>query len=153
MSINIYKELTTASKNDNMLNDSLEKIRGNGYINAWKREITFPEGDKNFRHDAHDIMADLTAHKQNEPDAYYCVTENDRRYVPIRNIIKMIGSDQLCIIIKKIINLLVHMNERYGFIHWNLNLDNLLINSLDGTSIKINNFDLSSTKNFQMTNF
>jgi hypothetical protein len=102
--INIYNELTDASKGDNILNRQLVKICSNGTLKRGNKQIKFTEGDWNVIPSISQEI-DLFIGKTGT-DVIYYVTEYDTRYTPLENLIKTIDEDQLCIMIKNIIKLL-----------------------------------------------
>jgi hypothetical protein len=150
--IKIYAELTNASMQDDVLNDQIVKIYSFGELKRDKqKKIILPGGQGNwYIYSRTPVWIDIvklmdTFHVDH---LFYYLTEYNNMYTPLANLITGINSDQLCILIKNIIKLLVHMNDEYGFIHWDLHLENLLINADDKISIKIYDFDFASTSRF-----
>lgn len=56
---------------------------------------------------------------------------------------KKMTNGQLCILHNNIINLLMYLNKRYNFIHWDLHLGNIFVKINNPTEFKIYDFDFS----------
>ncbi len=82
---------------------------------------------------------------------FYSILDFNPGYVTLNNYVntKNPPGERKCILAFNVLRMLAHINRRYGFIHWDLHGENLLINQFD--NFKFFDFDLSSTKNITNT--
>lgn len=176
--INIYYELNSLDKTDINITDKIVKMLDAGRIlgdNLGFDAIVrvFPDIDVQDNGTYDDIFAitiddedilfnntylfnQIINFRDKMGNLLYYVTEKDDDYVTMADIVRgkyYVGlEDKICPLIDHIFTTLEYLNNLYGFVHWDLHFDNLLIDTeLD--NFKLFDFDLSSTnqvKNYEI---
>lgn len=155
--IDIYKELTKAMQTDTQLEDKIIKIYGGSELNKGdKYEILVNDQkilfDKNNNANLFQKINNLFENKDLN-SIVYSVLDFNNNYMTLKTALNDNLIKDKCILLLNVLNTLNFLNKKYGFIHFDLHPENLLINvnekensNYETNKFKLFDFDLSWTK-------
>lgn len=144
---NIYIELNNIMENDNRIKDKIIKIYSNGKIRKNNNyELQFDQHIVSINSvNTTNIYNSINNLLRGEEMINYSVLEYNPQYETLSNLKKNSNID-ICYITKEILKTIYILNNEYDFIHFDLHLNNILVNPIFNT-FKIFDFDTSTTLN------
>lgn len=148
----IYQELKEQAEIDISIKGKIVEICDNGY---WKTDsiIKLSLHGNNYEFDFSKFKNDLDNISQKLPYLEFFVTKYDEKYMIFKNFVQInaekINNKILTDFYLNLFNLLFYLNQKIGFNHWDLHIENILLFLKNGTiRFKIFDFDLSTTNKF-----
>lgn len=157
--LDIYRELNGYMETDDKIKDKIIKIYAYGTlnngitfgINIGEQKISFDEFTNIPQYKKIQHMFSFALKKKerllNHNKLYYSVQEYNKNYDTLYNALSNLKIIDQCKVIEPTMQLLLYLNQKYGFSHLDLHSDNLLVNIKDnnGSKIKLFDFDFSTT--------
>ncbi|ARF08365.1 serine/threonine protein kinase [Catovirus CTV1] len=153
--INIYEELNQIVAKNSILKNNVIKIFGKNTLDEKSEKFVITINNENIDVSESENVLLYNVIKKYFKDTgmskIFCsVLEYNNDYITLYT--KQKSSNPVkyvCVLAEKVLDALLYLNVNYGFVHFDLHEDNILINSKD--EFKFFDFDLSSTEKNKST--